>query len=122
MSAKIRLPERALPIREELAQIEKEQEQIETIKARCDRKAHRIADMISWTGLAFLCAQWGMMVRLTYWEYSWDVMEPISYFVTFGTGKPYSWIVAERTLIISLHHDQALSDTFFCKFLGSTLG
>jgi len=29
-------------------------------------------------GLAALCVQWGLMARLTWWEYSWDVMEPIS--------------------------------------------
>jgi hypothetical protein len=26
------------------------------------------------------------MARLTWWEFSWDVMEPISYFLTFGTS------------------------------------
>ena len=26
------------------------------------------------------------MARLTWWDYSWDVMEPISFFLTFGTG------------------------------------
>ena len=27
------------------------------------------------------------MMRLTWYEYSWDVMEPISYFISFGTGS-----------------------------------
>ena len=39
-----------------------------------------------WTGFVALCAQWGLMMRLTWYEYSWDVMEPIAYFLSFGTG------------------------------------
>lgn len=26
------------------------------------------------------------MMRLTWFDYSWDVMEPIAYFLSFGTG------------------------------------
>ncbi|ENN80153.1 hypothetical protein YQE_03417, partial [Dendroctonus ponderosae] len=27
----------------------------------------------------------GILARLTWWEYSWDIMEPVTYFVTYGT-------------------------------------
>ena len=30
--------------------------------------------------------QFGVLARLTWWEYSWDIMEPITYFVTYGTS------------------------------------
>ena len=30
--------------------------------------------------------QWGFMARLTWWDYSWDIMEPVTYFVTYGTA------------------------------------
>ena len=30
--------------------------------------------------------QFGALARLTWWEYSWDIMEPITYFVTYGTS------------------------------------
>lgn len=29
--------------------------------------------------------QFGVLARLTWWEYSWDIMEPVTYFVTYGT-------------------------------------
>jgi len=29
--------------------------------------------------------QFGALARLTWWEYSWDIMEPVTYFVTYGT-------------------------------------
>jgi len=30
--------------------------------------------------------QFGLLARLTWWEYSWDIMEPVTYFVTYGTA------------------------------------
>lgn len=30
--------------------------------------------------------QFGILARLTWWEYSWDIMEPVTYFVTYGTA------------------------------------
>ena len=30
--------------------------------------------------------QLGFLARLTWWEYSWDIMEPVTYFVTYGTS------------------------------------
>lgn len=33
-----------------------------------------------------LVTQFSLFLRLTFWELSWDVMEPIAYFVTLGTG------------------------------------
>lgn len=35
-----------------------------------------------WAGLVLLITQWSLFLRLTFWELSWDVMEPISYFFT----------------------------------------
>jgi len=43
------------------------------------------ASRLMWGGFFGLCAQWGLMMRLTWYEYSWDVMEPIAYFISFGT-------------------------------------
>ena len=44
--------------------------------------------MVLWGGLAGVMAVWGVCFRLTFWELSWDVMEPITYFIGSGTGKP----------------------------------
>jgi calcium uniporter protein, mitochondrial len=38
-----------------------------------------------WAGFAAICFQVGVFARLTWWEYSWDIMEPITYFATFST-------------------------------------
>jgi len=35
-----------------------------------------------WCGLAYLVVQTAGFMRLTFWELSWDVMEPICFYVT----------------------------------------
>lgn len=30
--------------------------------------------------------QAGLVARLTWWELSWDIMEPVTYMLTFTTG------------------------------------
>jgi len=44
-------------------------------------KARRRSNVVVGTGLALMCTQLVVFMRLTYVELSWDVMEPISYFV-----------------------------------------
>ncbi|KAI3526395.1 hypothetical protein L1887_05647 [Cichorium endivia] len=63
------------PRREELKNLQAKQEEI-------DRLAHRQVRRILWTGLGFALAQIGLFFRLTFWEFSWDVMEPIAFFAT----------------------------------------
>jgi hypothetical protein len=56
------------------------------IKHLADQRASRSTSLLVWTGLATLTAQWGLMFHLTYVAYSWDVTEPIAFFLQFGTG------------------------------------
>ena len=53
--------------------------------------------MIISSGLVLLCCQLAMFVRLTYYEFSWDVMEPISYFVGLSNAiMAYSYYLWNR--------------------------
>ncbi|KAK5976465.1 calcium uniporter protein mitochondrial [Trichostrongylus colubriformis] len=38
-----------------------------------------------WAGFAAMGVQTGLFARLTWWEYSWDIMEPVTYFATYAT-------------------------------------
>jgi hypothetical protein len=38
-----------------------------------DVKAGRKANMLSWVGLGLMSVQFGVLARLTWFEYSWDV-------------------------------------------------
>jgi len=48
-------------------------------------KSHARTKRLTWVGLGLMGIQFGFLARLTWWEYSWDVMEPVTYFVTYGT-------------------------------------
>ncbi|XP_051189333.1 calcium uniporter protein 2, mitochondrial [Lolium perenne] len=63
------------PAREEL-------KAMEAVKADIDRRATLQVRRELWGGLAALALQTAGFMRLTFWELSWDVMEPICFFVT----------------------------------------
>ncbi|KAK4434489.1 Calcium uniporter protein 4, mitochondrial [Sesamum alatum] len=63
------------PRREELGRLENQ-------KAQIDKKAQSLVRGELYCGLGFLAVQTLGFMRLTFWELSWDVMEPICFFVT----------------------------------------
>ncbi|OVA18647.1 Coiled-coil domain containing protein 109 [Macleaya cordata] len=63
------------PRKKELEKMEKEKEAI-------DEKAGVLVKRELWGGLGLLVLQTAGFMRLTFWELSWDVMEPICFFVT----------------------------------------
>ncbi|KAL0651104.1 hypothetical protein Bca4012_093795 [Brassica carinata] len=66
----------------EEAQIKEEFNKMRTMKEEIDVLAHRQVRKILWFGLATAIVQISLFVRLTFWEFSWDVMEPITFFAT----------------------------------------
>ena len=50
-----------------------------------------------WFGLVAMGVQAGIMARLTWFDYSWDIVEPISYFVTYAAVVGvYAYFVLTR--------------------------
>jgi len=59
--------------------------------------AERRSNLLTWAGLGLMSVQFGVLARLTWWEYSWDIMEPVTYFVTYGTAMAcYAYFVLTR--------------------------
>ncbi|VDP48902.1 unnamed protein product [Schistosoma mattheei] len=57
--------------------------------------------------------QFGLLARLTWWEYSWDIMEPVTYFVGYGTSMAmYAYYVITR-------QDYTLPQVFDREYLKS---
>ncbi|KAF7135048.1 hypothetical protein RHSIM_Rhsim08G0111300 [Rhododendron simsii] len=60
----------------------KELQQMEKQKAEIDKRADALVRRELWCGLGFLVVQTAAFMRLTFWELTWDVMEPICFYVT----------------------------------------
>lgn len=58
----------------------------EQLKGEITVTADKKASYLTWVGLGLMSVQFGVLARLTWWEYSWDIMEPVTYFVTYGTA------------------------------------
>ncbi|CAA0820640.1 Calcium uniporter protein 6- mitochondrial [Striga hermonthica] len=63
------------PCKDELSKLEEKKDEI-------DMLAHKQVRRILWAGLGLAVVQVGLFFRLTFWEFSWDVMEPIAFFTT----------------------------------------
>ncbi|PKU62389.1 calcium uniporter protein 6, mitochondrial [Dendrobium catenatum] len=63
------------PRLEELNKLQNKKEEI-------DKLAHKQVRCILWSGLGFSIGQVVLFFRLTFWEFSWDVMEPVAFFTT----------------------------------------
>ena len=73
-------------LRVQLQTLEEELVPMEKLRAECLEKGKSASTRLTWGFLAFLGVQWGFLARLTWWEYSWDLMEPVTYFITTGTN------------------------------------
>jgi len=81
-------------------------------KLKLDAKSNRYANLIMYGGLGFLVAQWCFLARLTWWEFNWDIMEPVTYFITFGTAvigyayfalqkRDYSFVDLRESILVN---------------------
>ncbi|KAJ7327050.1 hypothetical protein JRQ81_016809 [Phrynocephalus forsythii] len=69
-------------LREELLPLEQMKERMTTdVEAKTSR--------LLWIGLAFMSTQGGALAWLTWWVYSWDIMEPVTYFITYGSAMAF---------------------------------
>ncbi|XP_049576673.1 calcium uniporter protein, mitochondrial [Syngnathus scovelli] len=86
----LHLPEHQLlqerQLLERLDSLKQELSPLEKMKAQLSHTAEMQTSRAVWTGLALLSVQGGALAWLTWWVYSWDVMEPVTYFVTYATS------------------------------------
>lgn len=102
-------------LQKELEDLQAELRPLEVQKEELREWAEKRTQMLTWIGLGMMSVQFGVLARLTWWEYSWDIMEPVTYFVTYGTGiVAYAYFVltkqeylfndvAKRQWLISFH-------------------
>ncbi|KAI0778041.1 hypothetical protein BD413DRAFT_466856 [Trametes elegans] len=95
-------------LRRRLAAVEDELGRMEALKRACDAEAHRGARRMAVGGFGVLVVYWGAVARLTFWDYGWDVMEPITYLSGLSTViLGYMWFLLrgrEVSYSSILHH------------------
>ncbi|XP_075232383.1 mitochondrial calcium uniporter isoform X3 [Lycorma delicatula] len=86
--------------RELMAQLEELKTTIQPLEKKrqaLEVVAVRRTTVLTWAGLGLMSVQFGILARLTWWEYSWDIMEPVTYFVTYGTAMAaYAYFVLTK--------------------------
>jgi len=84
-------------IKEQLENLKEELTPLEEQKSLIDEKTAQRTNTVVWAGLGYMALQFGFLARLTWWEYSWDIMEPVTYFVTYGGAMIfYAYFVLTR--------------------------
>lgn len=75
--------------------------------------AERRTSILAWAGLGYMALQFGFLARLTWWEYSWDIMEPVTYFVTYGTaiGAYAYYVLTRQVRLIMTRHAHMITKT-----------
>nr|XP_058150236.1 calcium uniporter regulatory subunit MCUb, mitochondrial isoform X3 [Dasypus novemcinctus] len=69
--------------------LKEELHSLEQLKARIEACSKVKTSGLLWTGLALLSVQGGALAWLTWWVYSWDIMEPVTYFLTFANSMVF---------------------------------
>lgn len=73
-----------LELKGQLDQLRGELAPLERLKLQIDGSSTQRTNLAVWASMAFMSVQFGFLARLTWWEYSWDIMEPVTYFIGSG--------------------------------------
>lgn len=80
------LPDTINDLEAKANQLEADLEPLRKLKHRVDQSAHWRSKAVMWSGFFLLMGQFCTFYWLTWYELSWDVMEPVAYFVSLGTA------------------------------------
>lgn len=84
----------------QLEQLRLELEPLEQEHQKLARQSDKRTNWAIWAGLAYMSVQFGFFARLTWVDYSWDVMEPVTYFTTYGTSMAmFAYFILTRQVL-----------------------
>lgn len=90
---------------------------LEQTKARIAVNANAKTTRLLWIGLALMSTQGGALAWLTWWVYSWDIMEPVTYFITYGSAMAFYayFILTKQDYLYSDARDRQFLHYFYRK-------
>jgi len=69
------------------------------IKDKIDNDSLAYSNRMHMVVVSTMMTLWGIMARLTWWEYSWDVIEPCTFFVNYGGAiLCYAFYLSTKTV------------------------
>ncbi|XP_078222838.1 calcium uniporter regulatory subunit MCUb, mitochondrial isoform X3 [Callithrix jacchus] len=74
---------------EKIDHLKEQLQPLEQVKARLEAHSEAKTSGLLWAGLALLSIQGGALAWLTWWVYSWDIMEPVTYFITYANSMVF---------------------------------
>ncbi|KAH9944885.1 hypothetical protein B0H21DRAFT_435380 [Amylocystis lapponica] len=81
-------------LRRRLELVQRDLARMEGRKRECDIEAFRGARRMALGGFGILVVYWGAVARLTFWDFGWDFMEPLTYLSGLSTViLGYSWFL-----------------------------
>ncbi|ESO88981.1 hypothetical protein LOTGIDRAFT_182866, partial [Lottia gigantea] len=67
-----------------LEDLKQQLEPLEKKKGELVQQSNKYTNFVAWIGCGAITITGAFLARLTWWDYSWDIMEPITHFVTYG--------------------------------------
>ncbi|KDQ60287.1 hypothetical protein JAAARDRAFT_67856 [Jaapia argillacea MUCL 33604] len=93
-------------LRRRLDVVTREMDEMNKLKHQCDAEARRGARRVAVGGFGLLVVYWGAVARLTFWDYGWDIMEPITYLSGLSTViLGYLWSVPLFCVVSPIGND-----------------
>lgn len=80
------LHHRHTELQDQRTQIRLQLEPLEHIRQTLEKEAELRATMLGWAGLAYLSLQGGFLGYLTWYVFAWDIMEPVTFFISCTTS------------------------------------
>lgn len=69
----------------ELLELEEKLKTLDAEKQTYEIEAEKYARIMLWGGLVYLVSQFLILARMVWIDFNWDIMEPITFFVTYTT-------------------------------------
>ncbi|XP_055972796.1 calcium uniporter regulatory subunit MCUb, mitochondrial [Sorex fumeus] len=74
---------------ERIGHLTRQLQPLEQVRAGIEARAEAEVSRQLWAGLALLSVQGGALAWLTWWVYSWDIMEPVTYFLAIANSMVF---------------------------------